>query len=132
MSCLGAGGADGEGGGGGGGEVEKLAQQLATLEVMILLIHIADAECLKFDYNDEMQVRELNQRQRADFLEGQAKLVQVDLLMMIFMVMSVVVAVIIKTMLPRPSLISWRREMLIWRKSLKSSPSNFHLLSCLS
>ena len=42
VSCLGAGGADGEGGGGGGGgggEVEKLAQQLATLEVMILLIH---------------------------------------------------------------------------------------------
>ena len=38
VSCLGAGGADGEGGGGGGGEVEKLAQQLATLEVMILLI----------------------------------------------------------------------------------------------
>ena len=42
MSCLGAGGADGEGGGGGGGgEVEKLAQQLATLEVMLVLtIHI--------------------------------------------------------------------------------------------
>ena len=84
-----------------------------------------------------MKVRELNQRQRADFLEGQAKLVQVDLLMMIpmliFMVMLVVVVVvIIMTMLPRPSLISWRREMLIWRKSLKSSPSNFHLLSCLS
>ena len=41
VSCLGAGGADGEGGGGGGGEVEKLAQQLATLEVMLVLtIHI--------------------------------------------------------------------------------------------
>ena len=43
MSCLGAGGADGEGGGGGGGggEVEKLAQQLATLEVMLVLtIHV--------------------------------------------------------------------------------------------
>ena len=40
MSCLGAGGADGEGGGG-GGEVEKLAQQLATLEVMLVLtIHV--------------------------------------------------------------------------------------------
>ena len=40
VSCLGAGGADGEGGGGGGGggEVEKLAQQLATLEVMLVLI----------------------------------------------------------------------------------------------
>ena len=36
VSCLGAGGADGEGGGG-GGEVEKLAQQLATLEVMLIL-----------------------------------------------------------------------------------------------
>ena len=35
VSCLGAGGADGEGGG--GGEVEKLAQQLATLEVMLIL-----------------------------------------------------------------------------------------------
>ena len=34
VSCLGAGG-DGEGGG--GGEVEKLAQQLATLEVMLIL-----------------------------------------------------------------------------------------------
>ena len=32
MSCLGAGGGDGEGG---GGEVEKLAQQLATLEVRL-------------------------------------------------------------------------------------------------
>ena len=38
VSCLGAGGGDGEGG---GGEVEKLAQQLATLEVMLVLtIHI--------------------------------------------------------------------------------------------
>ena len=37
VSCLGAGG-DGEGGG--GGEVEKLAQQLATLEVMLMLIQM--------------------------------------------------------------------------------------------
>ena len=33
VSCLGAGGGDGEGG---GGEVERLAQQLATLEVRLL------------------------------------------------------------------------------------------------
>ena len=33
VSCLGAGGGDGEGG---GGEVEKLAQQLATLEVRLI------------------------------------------------------------------------------------------------
>ena len=43
MSCLGAGGGEDdqagqqEGGGGGGGEVEKLAQQIATLEVGHLL-----------------------------------------------------------------------------------------------
>ena len=35
VSCLGAGGGDGEGG---GGEVEKLAQQLATLEVRLVLV----------------------------------------------------------------------------------------------
>ena len=33
VSCLGAGGGDGEGG---GGEVERLAQQLATLEVRLI------------------------------------------------------------------------------------------------
>ena len=41
MSCLGAGGSEGDQagqqGGGGGGEVEKLAQQIATLEVGHLL-----------------------------------------------------------------------------------------------
>ena len=37
VSCLGAG--DGEGGGG-GGEVEKLAQQLATLEVRLWVFYI--------------------------------------------------------------------------------------------
>ena len=33
-------GRGGEGGGGGEGEVEKLAQQLATLEVMLMLIQM--------------------------------------------------------------------------------------------
>ena len=38
VSCLGAGGGEGDqAGGGGGGEVEKLAQQIATLEVGHLL-----------------------------------------------------------------------------------------------
>ena len=41
MSCLGAGGGEGDQagqqGGGGGGEVEKLAQQIATIEVGHLL-----------------------------------------------------------------------------------------------
>ena len=40
VSCLGAGGGEvdqaGQQGGGGGGEVEKLAQQIATLEVVHL------------------------------------------------------------------------------------------------
>ena len=46
VSCLGAGGADGEGGGG-EGEVEKLAQQLATLEVMLIqiLIQMLNQNC---------------------------------------------------------------------------------------
>ena len=39
VSCLGAGGGDGEGG---GGEVERLAQQLATLEVRLVLVSELD------------------------------------------------------------------------------------------
>ena len=48
MSCLGAGGADGEGGGG-GGEVEKLAQQLATLEVRLGLVTDFKTLCYELD-----------------------------------------------------------------------------------
>ena len=88
VSCLGAGGGEddqaGQQGGGGGGEVEKLAQQIATLEVGHLFtcqLKITWNNAISHQHDlltpDNPQVRELNQRQRADFLEGQAKLIQV-------------------------------------------------------
>ena len=40
-------------------------------------------------------MRELNQRQRADFLEGQAKLVQVDILVVVLVVMLMTMVVLI-------------------------------------
>ena len=43
-------------------------------------------------------MRELNQRQRADFLEGQAKLVQVDILVVVLMVMLMTMVVMMVTM----------------------------------
>ena len=46
VSCLGAGGGDGEGG---GGEVEKLAQQLATLEVRMVLVSDFKTLCYELD-----------------------------------------------------------------------------------
>ena len=43
-------------------------------------------------------MRELNQRQRADFLEGQAKLVQVDILVVVLVEMLMTMVVLIVTM----------------------------------